>query len=71
MADFPSLAHRWLHLDLLPAFTRHDGARCRCNFALKVTMSMVIPMLIVLLAVIVFPETAVFLLRIFSPEMIN
>ena len=34
-------------------------------------MSMVIPMLIVLLAVIVFPEIAVFLLRFFSPEMIN
>ena len=34
-------------------------------------MSMVIPMLIVLLAVIVFPEIDVFLLRFFSPEMIN
>ena len=34
-------------------------------------MSMVIPMLIVLLAVIVFPEIAVFLPRILSPEMIN
>ena len=32
---------------------------------------MVTPMLIVLLAVIVFPEIAVFLPRIFSPEMIN
>jgi len=32
---------------------------------------MVIPMLFVLLAVIVFPEIAVFLPRIFSPEMIN
>ena len=34
-------------------------------------MSMVVPMLIVLLAVIVFPEIAVFLPRILSPEMIN
>ena len=34
-------------------------------------MSMVIPMLIVLLAVIVFSEIAVFLPRIFSPEMIS
>ena len=34
-------------------------------------MSMVIPMLIGLLAVIVFPEIAVFLPRILSPEMIN
>ena len=32
---------------------------------------MVIPMLIVLLAVIVFLEIALFLPRIFSPEVIN
>ena len=32
---------------------------------------MVIPMLIVLLAVIVFPEIALFVPRIFSPEVIN
>lgn len=32
---------------------------------------MVIPMLIALLAVIVFPEIALFLPRIFSPEVIN
>lgn len=32
---------------------------------------MVIPMLMVLLAVIVFPEIALFLPRVFSPEVIN
>lgn len=32
---------------------------------------MVIPMLMVLLAVIVFPEIALFLPSIFSPEVIN
>jgi hypothetical protein len=34
-------------------------------------MIMVVPMLFVLLAVIVFPEIALFLPRLFSPEMIN
>ena len=46
-------------------------AKVPLRFALKDTMIMVIPMLIVLLAVIAFPEIALFLPRIFSPEMIN
>lgn len=46
-------------------------AKVPLRFAVKDTMIMVVPMLIVLLAVIVFPEIALFLPRIFSPEMIN
>ncbi len=41
------------------------------RFAIKDTMIMVMPMLVVLLAVIVFPEIALFLPRFFSPDMIN
>ena len=46
-------------------------AKVPLRFALKDTMIMVVPMLLVLFAVIVFPEIALFLPRIFSPEMIN
>ena len=46
-------------------------AKVPLRFALKDTMIMVVPMLFVLLAVIVFPEIALFLPRLFSPEMIN
>lgn len=46
-------------------------AKVPLKFAIKDTMIMVVPMLLVLLAVIVFPEIALFLPRIFSPEMIN
>ena len=34
-------------------------------------MIMLIPMLVVLLAIIVFPDIVLFLPRIFSPEMIK
>ena len=46
-------------------------AKVPLRYALKDTMIMVVPMLVVLFAVIVFPEIALFLPRIFSPEMIN
>lgn len=46
-------------------------AKVPLRYALKDTMIMVVPMLLVLFAVIVFPEIALFLPRIFSPEMIN
>lgn len=46
-------------------------AKVPLRFAIKDTMIMVVPMLLVLFAVIVFPEIALFLPRIFSPEMIN
>jgi tripartite ATP-independent transporter DctM subunit len=46
-------------------------AKVPLRYALKDTMIMVVPMLLVLFAVIIFPEIALFLPRIFSPEMIN
>jgi len=46
-------------------------AKVPLRYAIKDTMIMVAPMLLVLLAVIVFPEIALYLPRIFSPEMIN
>ena len=46
-------------------------AKVPLRYALKDTMIMVVPMLVVLFAVIIFPEIALFLPRIFSPEMIN
>jgi TRAP-type C4-dicarboxylate transport system permease large subunit len=46
-------------------------AKVPLRFAIKDTMIMVVPMLVVLFAVIVFPEIALFLPRFFSPEMIN
>lgn len=46
-------------------------AKVPLRYAIKDTMIMVVPMLLVLLAVIVFPEIALYLPRIFSPEMIN
>lgn len=46
-------------------------AKVPLRYAIKDTMIMVAPMLLVLFAVIVFPEIALYLPRIFSPEMIN
>ena len=46
-------------------------AKVPLRYALKDTMIMLVPMLVVLCAVIVFPELALFLPRLFSPEMLK
>ena len=46
-------------------------AKVPISFAIKDTMIMLIPMLVVLLAIIVFPDIVLFLPRFFSPELIK
>ena len=46
-------------------------AKVRMRFALKDTMIMLIPMLLVLLALIVWPEIALFLPKLISPELVK
>ncbi len=46
-------------------------AKVRLRFALKDTMIMLIPMLLVLLALILWPDIALFLPRLISPELVK
>jgi TRAP-type C4-dicarboxylate transport system permease large subunit len=46
-------------------------AKVPLRFALKDTMIMLIPMLVVLCGVIVFPELALFMPRTFAPDMLK
>ena len=46
-------------------------AKVPLRFALKDTMIMLIPMLVVLFLVIIFPDICLFLPRIFSPDMLK
>jgi TRAP-type C4-dicarboxylate transport system permease large subunit len=46
-------------------------AKVPLSFALKDTMIMLIPMLVVLLAIILFPDIVLFLPRLVSPEMLK
>lgn len=46
-------------------------AKVPLSFAIKDTMIMLVPMLVVLLAIIVFPDIVLFLPTLFSPEMIK
>ena len=46
-------------------------AKVRMRFAIKDTMIMLIPMLLVLLALIVWPEIALFLPKLISPELVK
>jgi TRAP-type C4-dicarboxylate transport system permease large subunit len=46
-------------------------AKVPLSFAIKDTMIMLIPMLVVLLAIIVFPDIVLFLPSIFAPDMIR
>jgi tripartite ATP-independent transporter DctM subunit len=46
-------------------------AKVPISFAIKDTMIMLIPMLVVLMAIIVFPDIVLFLPRFFSPELIK
>jgi TRAP-type C4-dicarboxylate transport system permease large subunit len=43
----------------------------RLRFALKDTMIMLMPMLVVLLALIVWPDIALFLPRLIAPEFVK
>jgi TRAP-type C4-dicarboxylate transport system permease large subunit len=43
----------------------------RLRYALKDTVIMLVPMLVVLAAIIVFPEIALFLPRLISPEFLK
>ena len=46
-------------------------ARVRLRYALKDTMIMLVPMLLVLAAIIVWPEIPLFLPRLISPEFLR
>jgi len=46
-------------------------AKVPLSFAIKDTMIMLVPMLVVLMAIIFFPDLVLFLPRLISPEMIN
>jgi TRAP-type C4-dicarboxylate transport system permease large subunit len=46
-------------------------AKVPLSYAIKDTMIMLIPMLVVLLAIIVFPDIVLFLPTIFAPDMIK
>ncbi len=46
-------------------------AKVRMRFALKDTMIMLVPMLLVLLGLIVWPDIALFLPRWLAPEMVK
>jgi TRAP-type C4-dicarboxylate transport system permease large subunit len=46
-------------------------AKVRLRYALKDTMIMLVPMLLVLAGIIVFPEIALFLPRLVSPEFLK
>jgi tripartite ATP-independent transporter DctM subunit len=46
-------------------------AKVRLRFAIKDTMIMLVPMLVVLLALIVWPDIALFLPRLLAPEMVK
>jgi tripartite ATP-independent transporter DctM subunit len=46
-------------------------AKVRLRFALKDTLIMLVPMLVVLLALIVWPDIALFLPRLLAPEMVK
>jgi tripartite ATP-independent transporter DctM subunit len=46
-------------------------AKVRMRFALKDTMVMLVPMLLVLIGLIVWPEIALFLPRLLAPEMVR
>ena len=46
-------------------------AKVPLRFALKDTVIMLIPMLVVLCGVIVFPELALFMPRTFAPDMLK
>jgi TRAP-type C4-dicarboxylate transport system permease large subunit len=46
-------------------------AKVPMRYAIKDTMIMLIPMLIVLCGVIVFPDLALFMPRMFAPEMMK
>jgi TRAP-type C4-dicarboxylate transport system permease large subunit len=46
-------------------------AGVRLRFALKDTMIMLVPMVLVLAAMIVFPDIALFLPRLIAPELMK
>ena len=46
-------------------------AKVRLRFALKDTMIMLVPMLLVLVALIIWPEVALFLPKLISPELVK
>ena len=46
-------------------------AKVRLRFALKDTLIMLVPMLLVLVALIIFPEVALFLPKLISPELVK
>jgi TRAP-type C4-dicarboxylate transport system permease large subunit len=46
-------------------------ARVRLRYALKDTMIMLVPMLLVLMAIIIWPQIALFLPRLISPEFLR
>jgi TRAP-type C4-dicarboxylate transport system permease large subunit len=46
-------------------------ARVRLRYALKDTMIMLVPMLLVLAAIIAWPEIPLFLPRLISPEFLR
>ena len=46
-------------------------AKVRLRYALKDTLIMLVPMLLVLVALILWPEIALFLPKLISPELVK